>query len=158
MTQLRSTACNDHKGNAHGQRTAPQQPRTEEAKIHHQEEACHDSRGFAFPGRASPEEAGLNPAPARRQARSAAGADDYFRRIRSAVQSDLSHNGAGEFALSLVRQIGNDAREAGLPDLAKDVIADVTARLSRESLDATDAGRQDWSVAYDMISHLLSTR
>jgi hypothetical protein len=71
------------------------------------------------------------------------------------VQSDLSRNGAAEFGLSLVRQIRNDADDAGIPSRARDVIAEVTARLSRESLDAADVGRPDWSDAYDRITDIL---
>ena len=87
-----------------------------------------------------------------------AGTDDYLQRIRSAVQSDLSLDGAAQFALTLVRQIHSDAGDAGVPQRARDVIADVTARLRRESRDAVDVGRPDWSDAYDRIANILSKR
>lgn len=83
------------------------------------------------------------------------GTDAYFDRIRSAVQSDLSRNGAGQFALSLIRQIRNDAHEVGTADRANHVIAAVAARVSHESLDAMDIGRPDWSDAYDRIQDVL---
>lgn len=52
------------------------------------------------------------------------GADLYFNRIQSAVQCDLPRDSAGEFALSLVRQIWNDARETGAPERASAVMVD----------------------------------
>jgi hypothetical protein len=84
-----------------------------------------------------------------------AGPDDYLQRIRSAVQSDLSRDGAAQFALTLVRQIHSDA---GVPQRARDVMVDVTARLRHESRDAVDVGRPDWSDAYDRIANVLSKR
>ena len=86
------------------------------------------------------------------------GTNAYFDRIRSAVQSDMSRNGAGEFALSLIRQIRNDAQEVGVPERAKDILAEVAARTSRESLEAVDVGRPDWSDAYDRIQDVLLSR
>ena len=82
-------------------------------------------------------------------------ANRYLERIRSAVQSDMSRPGVGEFALSLVRQIANDAHDAGEPEFADHAIADLAAKLSRESLDAGKDGRTDWSEAYERIHDVL---